>query len=1213
MHRAAPTLIARTRSDIYQGNFMMQVKDSATKLTRSAKAFFISLALTSLLTCSALNAHPQGTLQNTDAGVRRSPQPSDLANENYEHLAAAPRQIQEVLLKDSGLLVELKRLAIKQATDNGQIVEDSSLTDQAIFDRLESDIKFRSLATRLVQRYGYLLPSFNPDSEVAKQRDLLLKERARRQIQIEAQEDAEIDAELKKQAQERQASENCDETKQECSEGPSRRSQRRNNELSNGKQQVPDQGGSSIPQLPLNSSPLLRAQGGGSSGSGSGQEYGTGAQQLSSLRGDRPGADSSSGGDDGSENRASRIAQMMAAAQGSPAGGADLGLSLPMDMGSLGNVANSSDRTMPDYLQRQKSERNRWLREMRRNSAADVAAVSMVRRANPYADIPSLYDMYVQASSKQRPLERFGLDVFRNEDSDLGDFPIDLPAGPDYVVGPGDGLAIDLWGGVSQRMTRTVDRQGRISLPESGPVLVSGHTLAEVQQTVQKVLRANYRDVSADVSLSRLKTVRVYVVGDVAEAGAYDISSLSTPLNALFQAGGISERGSLRNIKHYRGDKLVEDVDAYDLLLRGVRSEMAHLESGDTILVAPVGPQVTVEGMVRRPAIYELRAEKSLAEVLDLAGGILPAAALQHIEVQRLVAHEKRIMLTLDISASSDPESVTRQLSAFKIQDGDQIHIFPIAPYNESAIYLQGHVLRPGRYSYSDDMKVTDLIRSYSDLLPEPAAHYAEIVRLNPPDYHPSVESFDLAAALANPASAPKLQAHDTVRVFGRYDFEPAPQVWVGGEVTAPGKYATSGQVRLRDAIYLAGGVSPNASLDSAQLFRTQPDGTLKILSVNLGGALGGNSADNLLLEPRDRLLVHRNAAQVDPAVVDIKGEVAKPGRYPLTTNMHVEDLIRVAGGLKRTADSVNASLTRFSASDPQRGASENLNIALSAAMAGDTSENKLMRDGDVLTIPQSPGWNDVGASVTVRGEVEHPGPFGIRPGEKISSLLERAGGFNSQAYPYGAVLMRREVRELEMNARAEMIRRLKEEEVHLRALPETDTDMRNAKLTALGETETTIQQLQMNPPLGRVVIHIQKDLANWRDKNADVMVRDGDVLIIPKKADYITVNGQVFNPTAVSYRPGRSANWYLSQAGGMTQLANKKAVFVIRADGSVLAAKNNSGFWSGDPLDSALRPGDSIVVPEVAPRIGTRNWQNLFQAGQLAASAALAVAYIHP
>jgi protein involved in polysaccharide export with SLBB domain len=1140
---------------------------------------------------------------------RRLPQPSDLANENYEHLAAAPRQIQEVLVKDAGLLVELKRLAIKEATDNGQVVEDAALTDQAIFDRLEQDTKFRSLATRLVQRYGYLLPGFNPDSEVGKQRDYILKERARRQIQIEQQEDAEIDNELRRQAAQQQAGEKCDQ--QDCGEALAKRSTRRNLAPSAKPEQSPDQGGSTpLPSLPLTSgSTILRTQGSSSSSSPyGGQDAGLGSSQVSPAKSDRQGQSSGMFDDSSSDNRSSRISQMIAASQGSPASGMDLGISLPFDAGSS---AADHPANPQDYVQR-KSDRPRLSSGEFRRGVAD-SPVSIVHRSNPYSDIPSLYDMYVQASAKQRPAERFGVNVFRNENSDLADFPIDLPAAPDYVVGPGDGLAIDLWGGVSQRISRTVDRQGRISLPEAGPVLVSGHTLAEVQQTVQRVLRSNYRDVSADVSLSRLRTVRVYVVGEVAQAGAYDISSLSTPLNALFQAGGVSDRGSLRTIKHFRGEKLVEDVDLYDLLLHGVRGEMAHIESGDSLLVPPLGPQVTVEGMVRRPAIYELRDEKTLEDALELAGGILPAAALQHIEVQRLVAHEKRTMLTLDISASSDPESITKQLSAFKIQDGDQIHIFPIAPYNESAIYLQGHVLRPGRYSYSENMKVTDLIRSYSDLLPEPASHYAEIVRLNAPDYHPSVESFDLAAVLADPASSPKLQAHDTIRVFGRYDFEPAPQVWVGGEVTSPGRYGTSGQIKLRDAVYLAGGVSRDAALDSAQLFRTQADGTLKILSVNLGGALAGNPGDNILLQPRDRLLVHRNIAQVDPAVVDIKGEVAKPGRYPLTTNMHVEDLIQIAGGLKRTADPVSANLTRYAAVDPGHPVSENITIELSAVAAGDMAENKLLRDGDVLTIPQNPGWNDVGATVTVRGEVQHPGPFGIRPGERVSSVLERAGGFSAQGYPYGAVLMRREVRELEMNSRTEMIRRLKEEQVHLRALPDTDADQKNAKLTAISETETTIQQLQANPPVGRVVIHIQKDLSGWKDKNADVLIRDGDVLVIPKKADYITINGQVFNPTAVSYRPGRSAKWYLTQAGGMTQLANKKAVFVIRADGSVLAAKNNSGFWSGDPLNTTLRPGDSIIVPEVAPRIGSRNWQNLFQAGQLAASAALAVAYIHP
>jgi protein involved in polysaccharide export with SLBB domain len=849
-----------------------------------------------------------------------------------------------------------------------------------------------------------------------------------------------------------------------------------------------------------------------------------------------------------------------------------------------------------------------------RANEEDVTPVRMVHRANPYADIPSLYDMYVQASIHQRPTERFGLDVFRNAANDPGVIPMDLPVGPDYVLGSGDGLEIDLWGGVSQRMFRVVDREGRVSLPETGPLLVSGRSLGDVQQAVQQVLRTEYRNVSADVSLSRLRTVRVYVVGDVAEPGAYDISSLSTPLNALFSAGGVTGRGSLRALKHYRGKQLLEEVDAYDLLLHGVRSDMHRLENGDTLLVPPIGPQVTVDGMVRRPAIYELLRENTLTDVLELAGGILPTATLRHIEVQRIEAHEKRTMLTLDLSPSGNAEADKKQLDSFRIHDGDEVHIFPIAPYNEDAIYVQGHVLRPGRYSYKEGMKLPDLIGSYKDLLPEPAPHYAEIVRLNPPDFRPSVESFDLSAALANPASAPKLQPLDTVRIFSRFDFEPAPEIWVGGEVRMPGRYRTSGEAHLKDAVYLAGGVTQDASLDSAQLFRTGRDGTLKILSVNLSEALAGNPVDNLVLEPHDRLIVHRNSAKVDPPTVYVKGEVAKPGRYPLTSNMHVEDLIRVAGGLKRSADPEVADLTSYVEGNTPQRVAKNMDLKLSAAMHGDASENLLLHDGDVLAIRQNPGWNDIGAMVTLKGEVQHPGTYGIRPGERLSSILARAGGFGAQAYPYGAILMRREVRELELKSHQELVQRIRVEQVSLKVLPENDADQKNAKLTAIAETETALQQLQANPPVGRVVIHVQPDLNAWRNTAKDVAVRDGDELFVPKKAGYIMVNGQVFNPTAIGYLPGRSATWYLGQAGGVTQLADKKAVFVIRADGSVIAAKNNTGdWWGGNPMSATLRPGDMVVVPEKVPKIGGRNWTTTLQAAQVASSVALAVAYIHP
>ena len=336
-----------------------------------------------------------------------------------------------------------------------------------------------------------------------------------------------------------------------------------------------------------------------------------------------------------------------------------------------------------------------------------------------------------------------------------------------------------------------------------------------MQQSVQRAIGTQYRDTSADVSVSRLRTVRVYVVGEVAEPGAYDISSLSTALNALVAAGGATPRGSLRSLKHMRGRQELEEIDAYDLLLHGVTPNAQRLENGDTLLVPPAGAQVTVTGMVRRPAIYELHGETTVADVLELAGGILPAAALRHVEVQRLEAHEKRTMLSLDLSVDNSAPS---QLASFRIQDGDEIHIFPIAPYNQDTIYLQGHVLRPGRYSYREGMKLTDLVASYKEILPEPAAHYAEIIRLNPPDFRPSVVSFDLAAAMEDPTAAPQLQPLDTVRVFSRFDFEPAPTVSVAGEVRLPGTYKTSGQASLAMlSIWLAGSSRmPNATPPSS-------------------------------------------------------------------------------------------------------------------------------------------------------------------------------------------------------------------------------------------------------------------------------------------------------------------------------------------------------------------------------------------------------------
>ncbi len=1129
---------------------------------------------------------------NSPAIQRQQAGQSELEKENLNYVAAAPAQIKEVLIKDPGLLVELKRWIAREASDNGQVVSEEDLTDNAVFDRLSTDVVFRSVATRLVQRYGYLRPSFNPDSELGKEQELLLKERVRRQAQIEAQEDAEALKPQKTEASEAKTVP-CDvnETPDCAQEMPSPSRHTTSSPDENFPQRdlppiYPNEG------QPLNSSPRIMQ----TRGSNDGSFFNPSSDSIDSLLTasgpmKQPG-DSKSSGMMPSDPLSSVLAD-----QARSSAAQSLGTGSSPDQ-AVGSLTTKSD-TIGQTYSRRKSK-----------LAADrtLAPGMPVHRPNPYADIPSLYDLYVQAPVTDRPPQRFGSEVFRDGLRDPRSIPMDLPVGPDYVVGPGDSLTIDLWGGISTKLVRIVDRQGRVTLPEAGPVLVSGRSLGEVQQAVQRAIGTQYRDTSSDVSVSRLRTIRVYVVGEVEEPGAYDISSLSTALNALVGAGGVTPRGSLRSLKHMRGKQELEEIDTYDLLLHGVSPDAKKLENGDTLMVPPMGPQVTVTGMVRRPAIYELNGEDTVEDALELAGGILPAAALRHVEVQRLEAHEKRTMLSLDLSPDN---SAPAQLASFKIQDGDEIHIFPIAQYNQDTIYLQGHVQRPGRYSYHEQMKLTDLIASYKDILPEPAAHYGEIIRLNPPDFHPTVVSFDLASAMADPSAAPALQPLDTVRIFSRFDFEPAPTVFVLGEVRSPGNYRTSGQASLRDAVFLAGGLKPDAALDTAQLFRINPDGSSKIFSVNLGSALNGNATDNILLQPRDRLLIHKNTSRVEPSTIEITGEVAKPGRYPYTENMRAEDLIRAAGGLKRSADTNSADLTRYAASG---GSSQHLQISLASLSNGNASEDLPLRSGDVLAVRRVPGWSDIGASVKFNGEVMHPSTYGIRPGERLSSVLERAGGYTSQASPYGAVLMRREVREMEAKNQTELINRMKTEREHLKELPEGSTEQRNNKLNAIAQTDAAITQLSENPPIGRVVIHIQSDVSKWRNTPADLALRDGDVLMIPKKANVVTVNGQVFNPTAITAQSGRSAKWYLSQAGGPTPIANKKDVFVIRADGSVLSAKSNGGGWfSGDPLNTPLRPGDAVMVPEKTPKIGGPNWQLIMQTAQVASSVALAVAYIHP
>lgn len=750
------------------------------------------------------------------------------------------------------------------------------------------------------------------------------------------------------------------------------------------------------------------------------------------------------------------------------------------------------------------------------SSSTDLPKV--VAKQAPF-DLQSMRDLYVQIPAATTRLERFGADVFVNRAFSASgrgisgrDIPLDVPLGPDYVIGPGDRLTIELWGGVTLTLTRVVDRDGHILLPEAGVIQVAGLPLGKAQDLIEGALKPQYRNAQVAVTVSGLRSVRVYVVGDVQRPGGYDISSLATPLSALYAAGGPTAVGSLRTVLHYRGTKLIEKVDLYDFLLHGIRTGTAPFQSGDTLLIPPAGPQIAISGAVKRQAIYELKpGEGTLDAVVADAGGLTAAASTNNIKIERINANRERETVTLPHNDDPGP-SGEDPLPRFNLRDGDRITVEPILPYSQRAVYLAGHVVRPGRLAYADGMRLSDVIHDYKDMLPEPAAQ-GEIVRLVPPDLHAETIDFNIPEVLGGHSNI-DLHPYDTIRIFGRY--------------------------------------------------------------------------------------------QVDVPAVTIRGEVLRPGEYPMHKGMTAAQLVRMAGGFKRDALLDNADLTSYEVSDGNEIKEQLRTVRIGAAVSGSEADaDALLKPGDILAIHQITNWENIGESVTVKGQVRFPGSYGFQDGERLSSVLQRCGGFLSTAYPAGAVLIREQVKGLEESSRDELIRQIEANSAAARLSPSlSGSNAANAIEMIKTQQEQVITDLKGHPPTGRMVIHISSDVDRWANTSADIELRPGDILTIPKQPGFVLITGQVYNTTALTFTPGKTAGWYLSRAGGTNASADRKDVFIIRANGSVVG-RHSGGFLSGDVLSARLNPGDVVVVPQKIIG-GSMIWRNLLSTGQLAASVAI-------
>lgn len=783
--------------------------------------------------------------------------------------------------------------------------------------------------------------------------------------------------------------------------------------------------------------------------------------------------------------------------------------------GENGDVAN------PVLLNRPRnSQQGIATRRRQENPNASTDLPKVVPRPAPY-DLESMRDLYAQIPADTTELKRFGSDVFLNRNVSavaIGNSgrgtPLDVPLGPDYIVGTGDTLAIKIWGGVTQSITRTVDRDGSVFLPEAGAIQIAGLSLEKVQDLIGSELKRQFRDAKVAVTVSRLRSVRVYVVGDVQQPGGYDISALATPLSALYAAGGPTSAGSLRTLLHYRGKQLIEKVDLYDFLLHGIRNGSASFESGDTLLVPPAGRQVAIFGAIKRPAIYELTTgETTLASVIEDAGGLTAAASSSHIKIERIDAHRQRVTVTVPERNTQNLHAASSAIDNFQVEDGDRIHIEPILPYSQQAIYLAGHVVRPGRHPYTDGMRLGDVLHSYRDMLPEPAAR-GEIVRLVPPDLHAEVMDFNVPDVMIGNTNI-ALRPFDTIRIFGRYE--------------------------------------------------------------------------------------------ADAPKVTIRGEVLRPGTYPMSKGMTAADLVRLAGGFKQDALLETADLTSHDVSNGNRLVEDLATVRIGAAINGsDPRADVPLKPGDILAIHQITNWNDMGESVTIRGQVRFPGSYGFKDGERLSSVLRRAGGLLSAAYPMGAVLTRVQVREFEQKSREELVRQIETNSAAARLSPSLLGEGNAGSVLQIikAQQDQVLAELKSHHPVGRMVIHISSDIDSWANTPADIELRRGDVLTIPKRPGFVLVTGQVYNATALTFGPGKTASWYLSRAGGTNSTANRKEIFIIRANGS-LVGRHSGGWFGGDVLSTKLNPGDVIVVPQKIIG-GSLFWRNLLTTGQLAASIAI-------
>ncbi|MGB9076911.1 MAG: SLBB domain-containing protein [Terracidiphilus sp.] len=742
------------------------------------------------------------------------------------------------------------------------------------------------------------------------------------------------------------------------------------------------------------------------------------------------------------------------------------------------------------------------------------------------------------ATTTGQILPIYGANLFQNVPSTFA--PLDMtPVPPDYILGPGDELRIRVWGQVNFQASVRVDRTGEVYLPitQVAPVHLAGIPVSDLNARLREAIGHVYRNFELQADVSQIRAIQVYVAGEARRPGVYTVSSLSTLVDALFASGGPSVQGSLRHIQLRRGSETVTDFDLYQFLIKGDKSTDVKLQSGDVIFIPPAGPQAAVTGSVRSPAIYELRANETLADLIADAGGPSTVAAEARVSIERIDNHSERHAMEVAYDATG---------LAAPVAEGDLVRVLSIVPKYKQTVTLRGNIANPGRFAWHQGMHLSELLPDKESLITRNYWWRRTQLGLPAPEFEPVPGFGRIRQPAGNqpitlpPPTRENSESNQTLLGPG-LNGQPQGQLGQPQDQDAY-PYDPYGQQPQSQYPYAGQQYSYRQSLDqSGQPLTSQQRATTT--------SLAAQQSETSSRFPRNtpRTTISQDAPEVD-------------WDYAVIQRLDPENLKTIL---------VPFDLGKL-------------------VLQHDASQDLELQPGDVVSIFSEADVRIPIAQQTklikLEGELAHAGLYTAKPGETLRQLVERAGGLTPNAYLYGSEFTRESTRTVQQARIDEYVQsldmRIQRSNLALAASPVSSAQDLASGSAAQNSERELITRLRQIRATGRIVLEFKPN-STGPDVIPDIALEDGDRFVIPHLPASVNVVGAVNDQSSFLYKPGRRVAGYLLMAGGITRDAERKRSFVIRADGEVVGYESRKGLWGNQFTDLPIYPGDTIVVPE--------------------------------